>query len=219
LDEEDGRCFDFVPHAVQTIAMDQFEAAQTGNLQQLRALLTPGNIDDTSEGLTALHNAAIYGQVECISLCVSMGANVNIQARDGGGGMTPLCEAATYGNLDVVRVLLDANKVDVDAPDDFGWTPLRSAIHYDRRDIARLLIDRGANVSTVFLSAYLPTIPGWISKLLASRAACRCVANIVVAIHRRQLTKVTGSNDINVMKLIGKHIWSTRMDDVWSKSL
>jgi ankyrin repeat protein len=139
---------------------------------------------------------------------VEMGANVN--ARDG-DGLTPLHFASSVG---VVRILLDAGAT-VDAPENSGWTTLFLAIRYNFVDNARVLIDRGANVSNVKLDNDVPAIPDWVSTFVASRSNCRCVAIVIIGIHKYHRTHMTGNNDINVLKLIAKHIWSTRMDGNW----
>jgi ankyrin repeat protein len=195
--------------------MNQFKAAREGNLDQLRAALTLDNIDDVENGgLTALYFAAWYGYVECAKLCVEMHANVN--ARDD-TGHTSLHYATSYGTLGVVRVLLDAGAI-VDVTVVSGWTPRYDAIRYTHFDIIRLLIDRGGKVSTVKLDKFVPAIPDWIASFIASRSNCRSVAIVLVGIHKHHRTNITVDNDINVLQLIGKHIWSTRMDGVWSQS-
>jgi hypothetical protein len=193
--------------------MDQFNAARVGDVDQLRRVLTVDNVDDV-DGVnwTALVRAAKNGQVECVKVCLEMGANVN--ARDDVGA-TPLRFASSNGQMGAVRILLDAGAT-VDAKSNNGWTPLYFAIRCNRVDIARLLIDRGANVSNVKLNDSLKVIPDWVNTFVASRSNCRCVAVILIGIHKYHQTHMTGNNDINVLRLIGKHIWSTRMDDAWS---
>jgi ankyrin repeat protein len=116
----------------------------------------------------------------------------------------------------IARLLLDAGAT-VDVANSFGPTPIYYAIRNKYVDIVRLLIDRGASVSNINLGKYVPIIPpDWLSTFLASRSRCRAVAIIIVGIHKYHRTSIAGKNDINVLKLISKHIWSTRMDDVWS---
>jgi ankyrin repeat protein len=126
----------------------------------------------------------------------------------------PLHDASMRGHVNIVRVLLDAGAI-VDAQNDFEVTPLQCAFQYERVDVSQLLIDWGAKLSNIKLNDYLPEIPDWVTTFIESRSNCRTVSITIIAIHKYRRTNVTGNNDINVLKLISKHIWSTRMDDVW----
>jgi ankyrin repeat protein len=138
--------------------MDQFKAARSGDLQQLRVALTVGNVNDGDfDGWTALHYAARDGHDECVKFCIEMGASVNARTND---GWTPLHFASWERDTNVVRALLDAGAM-VDATNDFGLTPLRCAIRFKRVDVTQLLMDRGAMVSNVKLSERVPEIPDW----------------------------------------------------------
>jgi ankyrin repeat protein len=192
--------------------MSQFKAAQEGDLQQLRAALTVDNMNEVDGGWTVLHNAASFGSVDCAKYCVEMGANVN--ARDS-GGLTPLHIASWRGHVNVVRVLLDGGAV-VDSTNNGGCTPLHDAIRFKRVDVGRLLVDRGAKMSNVKLSKWVQAIPDWLTTLIDLKSKCRCVAIIIIGMHKYRRNNVTGDNDINVIRLISKHIWSTRMDAVWA---
>jgi ankyrin repeat protein len=162
--------------------------------------------------MTALHLAALGGHVDCVMWCLEMRANVS--ARDG-VGCTPLHYASfVSGNVDIVRVLLDAGAT-VEARTNSRWSSLHCAIATDRVNVMRALIDRGAKVSNVQLDQYVPTIPAWVTTFVASRSKCRSVAVTIIGIHKFHRTRITGKNDHNVMRLIGKRIWSTRMDGVW----
>jgi hypothetical protein len=152
-----------------------------------------------------------------------MGANVNERTRFGD---TPLHYASTLGRVDVVRV--DAGAL-VDTTNNCGYTPLYCAIRgftplycdfaprADFAAVALLLVDRGATASNVKLDMHtVPAIPDCVTTFIESRSKCRCATISIIGIHKYLRTTVTGNNDINVMKLISKHIWSTRMDvDVW----
>jgi ankyrin repeat protein len=195
--------------------MDQFEAARAGDHQQLRHVLTAHNVDDNSPtyDCTALHYAASYEQVECVKVCMEMGANVNARTN---GQQTPLHGVASMrGNVEIARMLLDEGAI-VDAKNRYGITPLYSAIFNNHMDVARSLIDRGGKVSNVKLNVFLPAIPDWVTNYVASRSNCRIVSIVIIGIHKYRRTNLTGNNDINVLKLVAKHIWSSRMDDGWS---
>ena len=81
------------------------------------------------------------------------GAHMNVRGSD---GRSPLHSAASYGDLEMVQVLLDY-KIDVSAQDDDNWTPIHDVssrdhfqdqvpnISISRPDVARLLLERGAD--------------------------------------------------------------------------
>jgi ankyrin repeat protein len=192
--------------------MNQFAAAQVGDLEKLREVLTANNVDNAdSRGWTALHNAAWYGHVSCVKYFVEMHANVNARNEY---GLTPLHWAAENGSLDVVRVLLDAG-ASIDTTSEDGWTPLRYAIYYKRIEIVRLLFDRGAKLSLVLLDDILLRIPHWV-KTFHTMATCGRACVLIMGIHKYRRSNVTANNDNNVLKLIAKLIWSTRGNDfVW----
>jgi ankyrin repeat protein len=184
--------------------MNQFEAAKKGDLQQLRATLY--NVNDVKNFFhhTVLHYAARGGSVDCVNYCLEMGANVNACNNL---GSTPLHLASLNGNVNVVRALLDAG-ANVDATGNDGRTPLNCALRFKRVEVTRLLIDRGGNVSKA--------IPDWVTTLIESRSKCRFVSIAIIGIHKYHRTTMTGYNDINVIKLISKHIWSMRLGDGWA---
>jgi uncharacterized protein len=62
------------------------------------------------------------------------------------GAMTPLLYAAREGNLDMVRLLLDAG-ADIDRPSANGTTPLVVATTNNHIDVALHLVERGADVN------------------------------------------------------------------------
>jgi ankyrin repeat protein len=206
----------FVAHTVLfNRVMNQFEAAQVGNMQQLRVALTVDNVNDADYdgGWTALHWAAYAynGHEECVKFCIEMGANVNARNEN---GWTPLHLASWQGNVNVVRVLLDAGAM-VDVRENSGRTPLCDVIRSELVNVTKLLVDRGAMVSNVKLDERVPEIPDWVNSFIVSRSNCRCTTIVIIGMHKYRRTTVTGNNDINVLRLISKHIWSTRMDDVW----
>jgi hypothetical protein len=210
--------------------MDQFKAARVGNVGRVRELLSRANVDNVEDvhGGTALLWAVVGGFTECVKYLLEMGADVNACNN---WGSAPLFVASLGGRVELVRVLLDAGAV-VDATRGYaksrvgsergrfvyiydGRTPLCLAVHHNHRDVARMLIYRGASIANVKLDEYLPTIPEWIHQIVASRSLCRSIAIFIIGAHKHCCICVTGRNDINVLRLVSKHIWSTRMDDAW----
>jgi ankyrin repeat protein len=73
---------------------------------------------------------------------ITLGANLDWKD---GYDYTALHTAARYGQVEIVRMLIDAGS-DVNLQNDRGCTPLHLAafIHMGKTDIARMLIDAGA---------------------------------------------------------------------------
>jgi ankyrin repeat protein len=193
--------------------MDKFTAVKEGDLQQLRVALTVDNVNDVDDrGKTVLHwAAAAYERFDCVKHCIEMGANVNARTLT---GHTPLHFASFYSVMEGVRILLDVGAI-VDTTTNDGYTPLYYAIRYEYVGFTKLVLDRGAKVSNVTLDNFVPAIPDWITTFIESRSNCRIASITIIGIHKYRRTNVTGNNDINVLRLVSKHIWSTRMDDVW----
>ena len=105
-------------------ALDVFEAAALGKLGRLEELLllTPELACAWSpDGVTALHLACFYGQEEAVERLLQAGADPLVRARNE-GGRTPLEEAASTGQENIVRLLL-AHGTEAE-PSDQGWAAL-----------------------------------------------------------------------------------------------
>lgn len=82
-----------------------FEAARTGNAQQLRIFLVNDvnvNAKD-ARGQTPLHYACLGGHVECVKTLLENGANINEKNQV---GYAPLHTASSYGHVECMRELL-----------------------------------------------------------------------------------------------------------------
>jgi len=102
-----------------------------------------GWVDEISSGgRTVLHEAAITGNAEVVTLLLDAKANINIQDR---GGKTALLWAAEKGHKEVVKILLDA-KASVNIPGEGGDTPLAQAVLNGHKEIVKMLLDAKADV-------------------------------------------------------------------------
>ena len=94
-----------------------------------------------------LYYASLLGWCETIKYLLGCGMDINII---GGPRATPLQAAATSGNRDSVRILLDygadVNLLTLES--DFG-NALQAAAAYGREGIVNMLLDRGANASLI----------------------------------------------------------------------
>ena len=75
----------------------------------------------------------------------------NVNFRKASNGQTPLFVAAHYGNLAIVKSLIEykAMKCDVDIGDSHDRTPLLRACHKGKEEIVKLLLENGADINAV----------------------------------------------------------------------
>jgi ankyrin repeat protein len=116
--------------------------------------------------------------VRVAQLLLARGADVNTRCKDLG---TPLHHAAYFGNVEIVRLLLD-HGAQVNAVDDFGKSPLHAVSHgeYESQEdgirVAWLLLDHGADVNAKARSGETP---------------------LFLAVHRPKLAKLFRKRDAN----------------------
>ena len=111
----------------------------------LRALLKQRldvNAPD-AEGMTALHWAAHWDDVDTARLLLRAGANAKAANRY---GVTPLHEASTVGNVAIVEALLKAG-ADPNAAFGDGETALMTAARTGSVETVKMLLTFGANVN------------------------------------------------------------------------
>ena len=114
----------------------------------------PHHVNNSGGGYVIPMVAALAGRhFQTAKLLHHNGAHVNVH---GDHGRTPLHSAASYGDLEMVQVLLDY-KLDANAKDRDNWTPIHDVAspHYLkdqvpdisvlRADVAGLLLERGAD--------------------------------------------------------------------------
>jgi len=87
---------------------------------------------------TPLMLAAITNQLDWSKKLIERGADVNQK------GWTPLHYAATKGNVDIMRLLIESHAyLDAESPN--GTTPLMMAAHYGTPMATKLLLEEGAD--------------------------------------------------------------------------
>ena len=122
------------------------DAAARGDRDAVKALLK--NAADVNaaqgDGMTALHWAAMNGDVELAQMLIVAGANIKATTRL--GTYTPLYLASQQGHGKVVEALIKAG-ADVKAGTPNGTTPLMVAAASGEVDAVRALLDAGADVN------------------------------------------------------------------------
>ncbi len=94
----------------------------------------------TVDGETPLMMAVFKGEAALAIAMIDKGADVNKP------GWTPLHYAATSGNAQIIKILLE-NYAYIDAESPNKTTPLMMAAHYGTPGAVKLLLEEGADVS------------------------------------------------------------------------
>ncbi len=111
-------------------------AVAQGHLDTARVLLAKGaKVNARPFGGTLVHIAMRMGHRDMVRLLLTKGLQ-----------LPPIHEAAYFGDLDTVRVLVSDGS-SVNAKDAAGYMPLHCALCGGHKDIVRLLLSKGANVN------------------------------------------------------------------------
>lgn len=121
-------------------------AVQMGNLEITEKLLQRGvQILPDSQGLTPLHISCRMGYSDIASSLIKYGAQID--ACDNFYGWQPIFFAASEGNLDCVRVLIEAGCI-LEVKDENGWFPWTFALYHGHIEVAKLLEDSSQGTSS-----------------------------------------------------------------------
>ncbi len=133
--------------AASGLRLDIFEAAATGDLTQLNALLAADpefTHAHSGDGWTPLHLAAAFSTPQAVALLLAAGARVDALSTNPQQNQ-PLHAALALGkNPETIRMLL-AHGAPVNGTQAGGFTPLFSAATANRRDLAEILLSHGAD--------------------------------------------------------------------------
>ena len=130
-------------------ALDVFDAAAVGRTRGLQALLEgePALAQArASDGFTALHLAAFFGQEDAAALLLEHGADANAVASNAELEVAPLHSAAAAAHASIVRLLLE-HGADPNARQRGGFTALHAAAQNGDRESVEVLLERGADRS------------------------------------------------------------------------
>ena len=91
-----------------------------------------------------IHAAIISGNLEIVKQHIEAGSDIN--SKDPMSGSTPLITAATFGNTDIAKTLIDAN-AELDIQNNEGSTALHAAAFFCHVEIVKMLVESGADKS------------------------------------------------------------------------
>jgi ankyrin repeat protein len=94
--------------------------------------------------------AVTYGYKDLVVMLIQRGAKIN--GETGYHKLTPLHEAASAGDLELVKMLISMS-ADVNADARSGWTPLHAA---KTKEVAQALVEAGAKVNAVSSKGLTP---------------------------------------------------------------
>jgi ankyrin repeat protein len=117
------------------------------DLEIVRKLLEVTDIDSPDDqGLTPLHQACKHDfpQIDLVEILLNVNGDVNAVSID---GFTPLHFAAASGHLEILRLLLNTNEVQVNAETKERKTPLGLACLVGHTDAVDLLVRHGAEIN------------------------------------------------------------------------
>ena len=89
-----------------------------------------------------IHTAVLYNNLEAIRQHIEAGSDLN--QKDAFGGSTPLITAATFGQDQIVRALIQAG-ADLTVQNNDGSTALHAAAFFGRVEIVQMLLDAHAD--------------------------------------------------------------------------
>ena len=123
---------------------DIFEAVESGNICDIRALFSDGAYADARQdnGTSLLHHAIEMDHIEIVPLLIKEGADVNaMDYRD----LTPIHLAAGKGHTMIVKLLIESGADPGVNSKQYG-SPLHWAANSGHIEILRFLLDEGVTV-------------------------------------------------------------------------
>ncbi|WP_232829111.1 ankyrin repeat domain-containing protein [Aureibaculum luteum] len=91
---------------------------------------------------TDIQTAIMSGDLSIVKQHIAAGTNINM--KDQMSGATPLISAATFGKINMVKILMEA-KADLNIKNNDGASALHVAAFFCRVEIVQLLIDAKAD--------------------------------------------------------------------------
>ena len=122
------------------------DLVRSGKLKQIKELLSldPDAVSLINEpagvfGYTPIHEAVSKRRADILRVLLANGGNVDVSAN---GRYTPLQIAASIGDVECIRVLLEFD-ADLSIRDEYGRTPIETAKEHRKRTAGKLLRTHG----------------------------------------------------------------------------
>ncbi len=131
--------------------IDYFQSTYKPKLDLQEIKRIPGG---AAGGDAALHEAALFGNVDVIALLLDRGATLELKSLASGG--TALHYAVMHKKLEAARLLIK-RKANIEARDAMGETPLIHAAYNSDPAMVQLLVDSGAAINVRSLSNVMVT--------------------------------------------------------------
>ncbi|XP_067653405.1 ankyrin repeat domain-containing protein 50-like [Haliotis asinina] len=129
---------------------DLYDASKDGDLGRVKRILSAGHVDINYRGgrysRTPVMAAAVNGHRDVVEFLVGRGADVSLVDR---GGNNVLHYACDGGDVEMVKLILDLDVVDVNYRGHYSRTPVMAAAVNGHWDVVEFLVGRGADVSLV----------------------------------------------------------------------
>lgn len=103
----------------------------------------------------SLHEAAMQGDLEAVRQHIKVGSDLN--ERDPMSGATPLIIATVFGQIEVLKALIEAG-ADVNSRNNEGSTSLITAAVFNQIGVSKVLIEAGADVNAINNEGSTPLI-------------------------------------------------------------
>lgn len=174
-------------------------AIDHGRLSMVEQLVPSGaRIDVRVGGLSAIHRAAVSGNLAMVQTLLAFGADINQGSE---GRETPLMLAIQTGNLAIARFLLQQEGIQVNASSHVGETALLKAVKAGSPELARELVNAGAQVDlregrsdSAFVRAFR----------LKDKAMMEALLDLGADIH--QAVSPYNGNSVLMEAVIGRHL-------------
>ncbi|XP_046555883.1 ankyrin repeat domain-containing protein 1-like isoform X2 [Haliotis rubra] len=125
---------------------DLYSASRDGDLERVKRILAAGHVDINTRGgdysWTPVMRAAFWGHRDVVEFLVGRGADVSLVSRTGNNVLHWACAG---GDLEIVKLIVSLNVVDINARDNSGSTAVDRARRYGHQRVAEFLLSRGGH--------------------------------------------------------------------------
>ena len=173
-------------------------AAVSGDVHLIEMLAEQGldvSIGD-DEGLTPLHRAATYGQLESLSTLLRLGGRESMTKVAGKYG-TPLHQAVAGGHMDIVSLLLNEGCPN-NVVDSRGRSVLHIAVEYGQIQMIEMLAEQGLDVNVGDVEGWTPLHDA------AAFGQLESVCTLLRLGGRKSMTKIAGTGGTPLHQAVGR---------------